>query len=266
MKKLLLGLMLTSFLAVSPVLAQGFSYPKAYQDYLYNYSLYLTAHDNYVLRRANFLQYKTLVSEEEAKSATLAMLESRDETVKTLLTAIRMRIKENNGIPDAKKESLFSRLDPEVGFYEDHRVKLGSAATLSDLVKDSDLAKERFESSTELLIYTALVNISTGKVNGERDLVEKVIPDLKAKISEIKTTGDKDMSFVDKYFVDLENKLARGRDKEAEAETSIALAEKSYRDRVDYFNDAIAAVQGSYVYLEEVVTKLEEIIRLIKIN
>jgi hypothetical protein len=266
MKKLLFCLVFLPLLVFSRVSAQDFNYQRAYQDYLYNYSIYLSAHDNYTLRRANFLEYKTLLSEDEAEKATLAMLQARDKTLETLLTAIRMKIKETEGIPDAQKASLYSRLDPEVKFYQDHEVKLTSALTLPDLAGDSDVAKDRFSSSTEPLIYTALVEVSIGSLNNERGLIEDSITDLKTKVAEIKTAGDKNISFIDKHFVDLENMLSRSQYKETEARTNIALMEKSVRNRIDFYNDAITSVQGSYVFLKEVVTKLKEIIRLIKIN
>jgi len=248
------------------VLAQEFNYDKAYQDYEYNYSLYTRAHDDYVLAKARYLPDKTLISGEEAKKATLMMLQARDETVRTLLTAIQMRVNENKGLSGSQKESLFKQIDPEVKFYEDHKIKLVSAGSLDDLVSDSNKAKDRFESITQPLIYASLVNLSIGKTVYERGNVEKVIFDLKAKVAEIKSVGDKDTSLFDRNFIDLENKLTRSQDKETEAQDLVTNANKSFAKKVSYYNNAIAAIQGSYLYLREVATYLKEMIRIIKTN
>jgi hypothetical protein len=263
MRKILLALILT-LIVPQAAKAEEFTYQKAYQDYQYNYSLYSRAHDDYVLARARYLQYQTLVSEEEAKKATLAMLGSRDEVVRNLLTAVRMRLKENQGLVDSEKESLFKRIDPEVKFYEEHKVKLNSAGTLADFVQDSEEAKDRYASLTEQVIYSSLVYQSIGKTAGERVKLERTIADLKAKVLEIKAAGDKDVSFLDRFFVDIENKLLRSRDKETQAKETIFAAEKSFRTKVDDYQNAIAEVQGSYLYLKEIASYLQEVLRLIK--
>lgn len=248
------------------IAAQEFNYDRAYKDYEYSRSLYATAHDDYVLSKVRYLSANTLISREEAKKATLTMLQARDETVRTLLTAIRMRVEESKGISDSQKESLFKQIDPEVKFYEDHKVKLISAGSLDDLVSDSNEAKERFERTTQPLIYTSLVNISIGKTVDKRGSIEKVISDLKAKVAEIRSVGDKDVSILDRNFIDLENKFTRSRDKETQAQDLIAASNKTSIKKASYYNDAITAVQGSYLYLREVAAYLREMIRIIKTN
>lgn len=64
--------------------------------------------------------------------------------------------------------------------------------------------------------------------------------------------------------VEIDNKLQRSREKEVDAKDIISASEKSYKNKVNYYNDAIGAVQGSYLYLKESVSYLKEIVRLIK--
>lgn len=248
------------------VKAEDFDYQTAYKDYQYNYNLYNKLHDEYKLARASYMQYGTLLSEEEAKKATLAMLQARDETIKTYLTALRMRVKESGGLGDSEKESLFRRIDPEVSYFEDHKDKLASVGSLEDFVEDSDEAKERFSDSTEIVFYTSLTNIAIGNTAYERKQIEEIIASLKSKISDIKLAGDKDVSVFDRFFVEIDNKLQRSREKEDGAKDIIGESEKSYKkdDKVGYYNDAIGSVQGSYLYLKEIVSYLKEIIRIIK--
>lgn len=250
--------------AVPVTLAQDFDYQKALRDYEYNYSLYNQTHDDYVLARARYLQYRTLLSEEEAKKATYKMLFSRDEVVKTLLTAIRMKIKESPGLSDGEKESLFKRIDAEFSFFQNHQTALSSVGSLADFVNDSEKARDRFKSATEPIIYSSLVNISVAKTGYQRARIEKIIADLKAKISEIKANGDKDVSFSDHFFVNVENKLLRSRDKEIQAGEAIVSIGKSNKDKMENYNQAIGTVQDSYLYLKEIVSYLKEVLRLIK--
>lgn len=264
MKKLFLISAVLFLVTVGNVWAEDFDYSRAYRDYEYNYSVYQLAHDDYVLAKARYLQYQTLVSRDEAQKATLIMLQARDEVIKTLLTAIRMRIRENKGLADSEKESLYKTIDPEVKYYTEHKINLASAGSLADLARDSDLAKDHYNSVTNLVIYSSLVSISTGKTGYERKQLEKIILDLKIKIVDIKLAGDKDVSFLDRLFIDIENKFLRSRDKEIQAKETILSGEKSFKDKTEYYNEAISGVQGSFLYLKEAVSYLKEAIRLIK--
>jgi len=250
------------------VKAEDFDYQTAYKDYQYNYNLYNRLHEEYKLARVSYMQYGTLLSEEEAKKAALAMLQARDGAIITYLTALRMRIKESGGLGDSEKESLFRRIDPEVSYFEEHKGKLASVGSLEDFVGDSDEAKERFSNSTEIVFYTSLTNIAIGNTAYERKQIEEIIVNLKSKISDIKLAGDKDVSVFDRFFVEIDNKLQRSREKEDGAKDIIGKSEKSYRkdDKVNYYNDAVGSVQGSYLYLKEIVSYLKEIIRVIKIK
>ena len=244
--------------------AQDFDYQQAFKDYQYNYDLYNRLHDDYRLSRARYMQYKTLVSEEEAKKTTLAMLQARDDTIRTYLTALRLRVMESPGLSESEKESVYKRIDPEVAYIEDHKEKLTSVGSLDDFAKDSDEAKEQYGFSTENVIYNTLVNISVGNTAHKRSQMEEIISALRSKVTEIKGEGDKDVSFIDGFFVEINNKLERSRDKEISALDIIMGSEKSNKNKVDYYNDAIGSVQQSYLYIKETASYLKEIIRLIK--
>lgn len=255
MKKFILVGVILMIASVKIASAQDFNYQRAYQDFLYNLSIYNSRHDEYVLRRSEYLQYKTLVSDENARKTTSEMLKARDETVKTLLTAIRMRVIENQGLVDSEKESLYQRIDPEVKYFSDHKDLIPSAGSLSDLEKDSQKAKEHFEGSTQLVINISLVYLPTGKVAAERKEVERLLSQIKTKITQIKQNNDKDVSFTNKAFIDIDNQLSRSREKENEAKNP----QKTWQE-------AMGLVQESYLYVKNAVSYQNEIIRLIKTN
>src|SRR6185436_20397223 len=104
MKKVIL---LISFLALVLIsskvtFAQTFDYNRAYSDYIYNMQLYQNVHSDYDLAKSQYTASGTLEAKEKARVATYKMLTQRDEVVKTYLTAIRMKIKETQGITGAE--------------------------------------------------------------------------------------------------------------------------------------------------------------------
>src|SRR3989304_259492 len=139
------------------------TYERAYQDYTYNYDIYRRANSEYESFRLQYIQYKTLTAQENAREATVRMLQARDETVKTYLTALRTRLSEAGGILDDKRGSLNSQIDASVLWFSDHKDKIPSAGSLDDLVKDSDEAAEYFLEK-EYMLYDSLVTISIGKI------------------------------------------------------------------------------------------------------
>lgn len=247
-------------------LAQDFNYETAYKDYQYNLNQYNNLYSDYKLSRGRYLQNKTPLSEEEAKKTTVEMLIARDETVRTYLTALRLRLMENQGISDTEKESVYKRIDSEVNYYKDHKEKLKGAGTINDLVKDSNNAKEQYDTFTQNVFYNALINISIGNTSYKRTQIERMILDLKTKIVEIKSEGDKDLLVTDGALIEIDNKLTRSRDKEVSTIDTIVKLEKEKKNKDTYYTQAIGSVQESYLYLKEIVAGLKEIVRIIKIK
>ncbi|MGD0523137.1 MAG: hypothetical protein ABSA43_01095 [Candidatus Microgenomates bacterium] len=246
---------LLSFLTASTVHAQAvFDYAKAYQDYEYNLSAYNTAYDDYKLAREQYLQFNTITAKDEAKAKTLVMLQTRDETVSTYLTALRMKIKETDGITDAERESLYNRIDPEVKWYTDHKAKLDSAGTLEDLVSDSNEAKDHYN-FTSLLIYDCLIQIISGKTANLRSMITANETDLKLIINVIRQNQDKDTSLMERALPDIEDKLARSADKDTQAINT---------NSPTTFTQSQSLIEDSYLYLKEANANLSEIVRQIE--
>jgi hypothetical protein len=239
-----------------------FDYKKAYQDYLYNSDLYNKAYTNYVSQKAQYSQIKTLAAKDSARDATYKMLTARDDVVKTYLTAIRMKIKENSGIPDNEKENYYNQIDPEFSWFSDHKSKIPSAGSLDDLVTDSDTAKSHYE-GTKLLIYQSLNGNGIGKTSGARQRMTTAISDLRSKIAEIRANEDKDVSFTERSLVDVENKLKRSEEKETKAKSLISSMKKGNTNNTSIFGDAQKNITDSYLYLKEANTNLKEIVKQI---
>ena len=260
-----LVLLLLGF-ALSTISAEEFDYERAHQDYSYSLSLYGRKENEYQQLRSEYLQYKTLTAEEKAKEGTLSMLLLRDEVVKTYLTSLRMKIREHKGLTEGEKESYYPRIDDEFKFFEEHKNKLPSAGSLDDLEDDSEEASDKYEESTKIVFFKSLIGIATGKNAYFREEIESQIAKLKEKIAEIRSNGDKDVSSIERSIVDLENKIARSKDKDYQAKDIINTIKTTEKDKEDYYNDALGNTQNAYLYLKEVNNYLLEIIRQIRTN
>src|SRR3989344_2566962 len=204
-----------------------FDFLRAYQDYTYNYSIYRRAHNDYVLAKGQYLSYKTLKSKTNAYDKTLAMLQARDEAIKTYLTALRLKLVETEGVPSLERDALFGRIDTEVAWYEDHRGSLASAGRLEDLVVNSDI---------------------------------------KDKVAEIRQNQDKNTRKIERWVLEAELRLTRSQEKTFDAQSVIFELKERDRDKFKVYNESREFITESHQYLKEASSFLKEIIDEAKIS
>ena len=240
-----------------------FDFNRAYQDYQYTYSTYREAHNEYVTAREQYLTYKTLTAKTLALEQTLDMLQKRDESVRTYLTTLRMKMAETTGILNYKQTTLYLKLDAEVNWYIEHRDNLSSAGTLEDLVKSSDEAERRYD-KTLILIYQTLGIILEGKENNLRDQINEQIELANDKISQIREKEDKDTTIAERWLLEAENKLTRSQEKIDEATNILNTMKPHERDKAGNYSQSQKLFQESHLYLKEANSFLKELIREIK--
>jgi hypothetical protein len=245
---------------------ETFDYNRAYQDYIHNFDIYRQANEEYITARAQYLKYQTLKSKEEAREATLKMLEARDKAVETYLTALRMKLKATEGVPNDRREGVFFRIDQEVQWFIDHKEKLPSAGSLEDLVDDSKEASKRFE-SIEPLFYETLIVISNGKVRNIREKQSEILALIKGKMSEIKGEEREDYQFsmrkinlIERWILETENRLMRSEEKETEALGFIVKLEPD-TSLLRNYNQAQFKLEEALQYLKEANPFLKEIVK-----
>jgi len=240
------------------------TYERAYQDYTYNYDIYRKANSEYESYRLQYLQYKTLTAQENAREATAKMLMTRDEVNKTYLTAIRARLSETGGITDDKKDSLYAQIDSQVKWFSNHKDKIPSAGSLEDLIKDSEEATDYYQAG-EFTIYDSLVTISMGKIADIRGKQEKTLSDIKSKVSEIRDNGDKDTAVLERWILDTENRITRSREKELEALAILPqLKSKQGKINIGLYDQIISKLSESLQYLRDANSFMKEIVNGIK--
>ncbi len=262
-----LGIFLSS---ISPARSQtstqiDFDYNRAYADYVYNTQLYNDAYSAYQLARSQYLASHTLVAQNNAREATLKMLQARDEMIKTYLTAIRLRVKETSGISANDLNTVFAQIDNDFVWWSNHKTKLPSAGSLDDLVADSDEAYAHYP-ATLMLVYQSLSTIFIGRLDSDRSDLSRSIADLKNKVAQIKANGDKDTSQIERSLIDVDNSVSRSATKQSEAKNILNTLslEKSSGSNDDKFAEIKTKLKESLAYMNEAVNLINQIIIEIK--
>lgn len=245
--------------------AQDIDYNRAYQDYTFNLDEYRKAEALFQLKRSEYLRHKTLSSKNESIDATREFLKARDQVVISYLTAIRRKLEEIPNADGAGKEPYYSKLDSEVVWYQEHKDRLDTAASLDDLVDDSEEASKQY-SLTEIVSYEVLTAISIGKINSSREPLRELISQVKTKISEIRQAGDKDVSIVEKWVLDAENEEIRSGEKIDTAMTLLAKMKESQKGAAKRttFNSSQEKMSEAHQHTKEANRFLGEIITEIK--
>lgn len=242
---------------------QVFDFNRAYQDYLYTYSQYREAHNEYTTAKEQYLSYKTLTAKTLALEQTLNMLQKRDETIRTYLTALRIKMAETTGISNYKQNTIYLKLDSEVAWYIKHRDNLSSAATIEDLVDSSEEAEDRYN-KTLILVYQTLGVVLEGKENDLRTQINQQIKLVKEKVGQIREKGDKDVTKAERWLLEAENKLTRSQEKIDEAVNMLSSMKPTDRDKAEQYNKSQKLLNESHLYLKEANSFLKELIREVK--
>jgi len=261
---LFLGLPISLYAQVGE-LDQKFDFERAYQDYVFTFDVYNSKHAEYILSKAQYEQAKTLFSQSKARESALNMLAARDDVVITYLTAVRMRMVEAEGVSDTVKQGLFSRLDAEVAWFKDHKARLSSSGTLKDIEEDSAEAANRFSRVSQTIAYETLATIPFGTLSLLRQETSNILKEINEKIYQLRISGDKDTSKLERWAFEVDNKITRSLDKEIEAQSLIINFVPRDRQRnTDYFQNfsrLISNLDESRQLLRDAIGPMKEIIR-----
>ncbi|MFV1917361.1 MAG: hypothetical protein ACC618_02705 [Patescibacteria group bacterium] len=251
--------------------SQSFSsYSQAFEDYSLAVEGYKRVHDDYVLARSQFLRFQTLTSQNNAKEATAKLLEKRDDVIIKYLTALKEKITDTEGVPDATREGLFFRIDEEISWFSDHMGRVSSAGSLDDLVLDSNEAKKRFEQA-DSLIYESLSLISVGRLNNFRDRLEATFSQLREKVNQIRDEDRSEYKFstrklerIDRWIFETENRITRSNEKQQEVDKLMVRFGEQRKNNSGLYNSVLVGLGESQQYLEEASLFVKEIIREIE--
>jgi len=248
-----------------------FNFDKALTDYEYSYNQYRQAHLQYETAKKAYLKFGTLNSKNEAQEKTALMLRLRDETIRTYLTALRLKLADVTEIDDYNLNLFYLKLDDEVLWYQGHINDFRSAGTLEDLLTLAKASEEKYNSQSLSVAYQVLHGIINYKVAQNTDQVEAQTKVIKTKLNQIKQAGDKDVTLAERWLLEAENRLAWSREKQVQSQVEIdEIDQQRYgysnkRDkRKTSFYQARFLLEEAQQYLKETNSYLLEVIREIK--
>ncbi|OGM12588.1 hypothetical protein A2V80_00035 [Candidatus Woesebacteria bacterium RBG_16_39_8b] len=245
-------------------------YDRLYQEYSLKVEEYRRSRDEYILARSQYLKFKTLTSQNTAKEKTIIFLQARDEVVVSYIKTVIEKLKETQGIPDATRDAVITRLNDEATWFSDHKGRVSAAGSLEDLVSDSDEAKKRYE-LIDPLLYEALSVLSSGRVNRYRERLDDTFASVKSKVTEIREEDREEYKFetrkleiIDRWIFDTEGRIIRSQEKLVEADGLIAGFTSAKIRGASNYNEVLEVLGESQQYLKEASLFVKEIIREIK--
>lgn len=259
----------TSTPSATPIATEApFNFEKAYKDYVFTLDVYNKLHSEYQLAKSQYLQANTLASNAKAREATAAMLVGRDDVMIVYLGLLNQRLVEAIGISETTKNGLTNRMNTEITWYQNHKGRISSAATLEDLSDDSKEAADHY-ALTEPLIYEVLSSVPTGKISDTRRMFTDLLGLLKQKTSSIRLAGDHDTTLAERWISETENKLTRSIDKEVEAQTLLlTITNSDTRTRNvnngETYNQIIFRLDESMLFLKEASGYTKEVLKQLK--
>ena len=240
-----------------------FDFSRAYQDYLYTTGQYRKSHQDYIIAKQSYLSYKTLSAKNQCQEKTSQMLKLRDETIRTYLTALRLKLSELTKILVYEQNMAYLKLESEISWYSKHQDKITSAASLEDLLQASEETQQRYK-ETEVLAFQTLGMILSYKEESFQAKIEEGLSSLNEKISQIRTDGKKDTTKVERWLLDAQNKITRAKEKRLSARQIINKMKSSDQDKIKTFDSFLSIIAECHQYLKETNSYLKEIIGEIK--
>lgn len=250
----------------SALFAQTLTSQKAFEDYQFQLSNYTQAYSDYNEAKGFYKNNPTLQLREEARKETLEMLKSRDLLMVVYLTAIRTQLAETKGLTTDEKATIFTKLDPEVTWYQSHIVTYGEGDELATLFTKSDECKNRYEKTTKFIILDTLFNISLSQEIGIRVEHEAVYADLKNYIDDQVNQGKLTPDPFNRWINDTNTVLSILNQNEAQSRKKIeTLYTRSYnpnaiyKSGVDVLNKSLAPMSQLNNYLSEMLTTISSL-------
>lgn len=244
--------------------AQDFNYARAYQDYLYSFSQYRSAYLNYQSAKSEYQTYQTLTAQTKAIDMTKTMLTARTETLRTFLTAVRMKLNDDQNVSVYQKNLLFTKLDEEISLLIQNKTEIAPVSTIDDMLNVS----QKFEKNYPVAVYLTYQTKGTlwaGRINASINEVKSEITNLENNIKQMRETG-KDVSTLERWLIQAKGKeqLAEEKYNSGDKIISTMTIQNSPEEMLKILNNSQQIFEDSNQYLKETITNLKEIINGVK--
>lgn len=263
MKRIILIVILL-LIFVSPAIAQDFNSSKAYSDYIFTEDTYKTRLTTFNLKKDSYQKNSTLSLKEESRLALLDFLSSRDDLVKNYLTLVRIKTLESEGLNIVDKQNVYSKLDPEVLWFDNQKNNYTLNDTLENLVTKSQEEDKKYQNETVPVIYYSLATLSRGEVIRLKNEHLKIYDELKNEANNLVTLGRADSELFDRWFKDIDKELENLSKVEREVQTEIDkifgadeyLRDSGYKKAIEALEPARASLLKLNRFLMELETTI----------
>lgn len=246
------------------VFAQDLTTQTAFKDFSYSQDNYKESLTTFNLKKDSYLKNQTLSLKEEVRIALYDFLIKRDDYKRTYLTVIRTRVSELTGITANEKETVFTKIDPEVVWLEKRKNEIKQTDSLEDLLNKSSEEDLKYETDTLPIIYFSLSNVSLSSVieikNSHKELYER----LKNEANDLVKLGRADASLFDRWFKDIEAELTKINDIENATRTEIEkiFSQDNYQIKKAYekVTEKLVPAKENLLTLNNFLTELESTI------
>lgn len=246
------------------VFAQEFSFKTAYNDFIFTQDKYKASLADYNSKKDSYQKNPTLSLKEEARISLYSFLNVRNEYIKAYLTVLRMKVLESNGLTQSQKENLYSKIDPEVLWYEARKQVYSPAESVENLINKSKEEDSRYETNTLTIIRYSLGNISLGYISDSKNKHLKIYEALKEESQSLVKLGRADTNLFERWYKDIDQELNKINDSENKARTeveNIVSSDKYLQERAyDNSIKRISPIKTNLLTLNRFISELENVI------
>lgn len=246
---------------VDNLFAQELTSETARKDYIFNEDNYKNSLSAFNLKKGSYDKNPTLSIKEEARIALLDLLIKGVGYKKTYLTFVRSKVTESLGLTNDEKGAVYSKLDPEVTYYENRSKEYSSVTPLEELISKSKEEDSKYQLESLPVIYFALGSLSLGDVVNLRNENTVIYKKLRTEAESLIKLGRADQNLFDRWFKDIDLKLNKIIDIENLAKKRNELifdkdtykVDKAYEDAIE----TISPVKSNLLQLNQFIKELE---------
>ncbi len=248
-------------LNLDKVNAQDFTFQKSREDYVFSEDNYRTDLEDFNLKKASYNKNPTLSLKEEFRLSTYEFVGTRNILVKNYLTMLRTKTVESKGIESSLKESIYTKIDPEVVWYENRKTNYDLSNTIEDIIRKSKEEDERYQASTLPVIYYGLAHISLGESKASKNKHIEIYNKLKKEANDLVSLGRADAKLFERWFKDIDLELTNINEIENTTlnQTSIIFDTDEYKRDAGYENaiEELSPVKSNLIRLNGFIMELE---------
>ena len=177
---------------------------------------------------------------------------------------LRVKTLESSGLTEDEKESVYSKIDPEVVHYENIKKEYQPATTLEDLLSKSKKEDEKYKNQTLPIIYFALENIGLGNVITLKNENIEIYRSLRSEAESLVKLGRVDSKLFERWFIDIDSEIGKITDIEngVKKESPTVFSDEIYKINKSYDSvlEKLSSAKAELLQLNKFVRELENTI------